>query len=115
MKTLIIFIQILILTITGSYAQEHDHSATNNLKTATFQVSGNCESCKSRIEKAAKIPGVVKAEWNQKTKKMTLTYHASKVNSNDIQKKIAASGHDTEQVKATTAAYNALPQCCKYR
>jgi len=30
-------------------------------KTEAIKVSGNCESCKTRIEKAAKVEGVTKA------------------------------------------------------
>ena len=84
-------------------------------KTETIKVSGNCESCKARIEKAAKEAGVTKADWSDKTKVLTLVYDLSKVKSDDVQKKIAAVGHDTPKFKATAAVYNALPGCCKYR
>ena len=84
-------------------------------KTESIKVSGNCESCKARIEKAAKIDGVTKADWSDKTKILTLVYDPAKVKSDDIQKKLAAVGHDTPKYKATTTAYNALPGCCKYR
>jgi len=46
---------------------------------------------------------------------LTLVYNPAKVKSDDVQKKIAAVGHDTPKYKATAAAYNALPGCCKYR
>ena len=89
--------------------------AAGTIKTETIKVSGKCESCKARIEKIAKIDGVTKAEWNVKTKVLTLVYNPAKVKSDDVQKKIAAVGHDTQKYKATTATYNALPGCCKYR
>jgi len=110
MKTLkFLLLAILAVTISSvSYA-------ANATKTETIKVSGNCESCKARIEKAAKVDGVTKAEWNTKTKVLTLVYNPAKVKSNEIQKKIAAVGHDTPKYKATTAVYNALPGCCKYR
>ena len=107
MKTLKFFIAIMALTIsTVAFA------AT---KTETIKVSGVCEMCESKIEKAAKVPGVTKADWNEKTKILTFVYDASKVKSLDIQKKIAAVGYDTPKFKATAAVYNALPGCCKYR
>ena len=107
MKTLKFFIAIVALTIsTVAFA------AT---KTETIKVSGNCESCKARIEKAAKVDGVTKADWSDKTKILTLVYDPSKVKSDDVQKKIAAVGHDTPKFKATDKVYNALPGCCKYR
>ncbi len=84
-------------------------------KTEKIKVSGNCESCKVRIEKAAKIDGVAKAEWDSKTKNLTLVYDDSKVKSDDIQKAIATVGHDTPKFKADSKAYNALPGCCKYK
>jgi periplasmic mercuric ion binding protein len=107
MKTLKFFIAIAALTIsTVAFA------AT---KTESIKVSGNCESCKARIEKAAKVAGIVKADWSDKTKVLTLVYDPAKVKSDDVQKKIAAVGHDTPKYKATTTAYNSLPGCCKYR
>jgi len=107
MKTLKFFIAIVALTIsTAAFAAN---------KTEVIKVSGNCESCKTRIEKAAKVAGVVKADWSEKTKVLTLVYDPSKVKSDDVQKKIAAVGHDTPKYKADTKTYNALPGCCKYR
>lgn len=107
MKTLKFFIAIVALTLsTVAFAAN---------KTESIKVSGNCESCKTRIEKAAKVAGVVKAEWDQKTKALTLVYDPAKAKSDDVQKKIAAVGHDTPKFKATIAVYNALPGCCKYR
>ena len=117
MKTLkYILASIIALTFSAtSVAQMTDHSKMDMNKTETFKVSGNCESCKARIEKAAKVEGVTKAVWNTKTKILTLVYNPSKVKSDDIQKKIAAVGHDTPKYKATATAYNSLPGCCKYR
>jgi len=107
MKTLKFFIAIVALTIsTAAFA---------GTKTEAIKVSGNCESCKARIEKTAKVDGVAKADWSTKTKVLTLTYDPSKVKTDDVQKKIAAAGHDTQKYKATDKAYNALPGCCKYR
>ena len=84
-------------------------------KTATFTVKGQCDLCKSRIEKAAKIEGVSQAIWNDATKKLTITYNPTKVTILAVQKKIASVGHDTESVKANDKAYNALPSCCQYK
>jgi periplasmic mercuric ion binding protein len=100
---------------TGLFAQSHDHSKMAAAKTETIKVSGACDMCKTRIEKAAKINGVIKAEWNTDTKILTLVYDPAKANSDDVQKKIVAVGHDTEKFKADDKAYNALPDCCKYR
>ena len=123
MKTLkYIFAAIIAISVSATAsAQMTDHSKMNMkaetaaTKTETIKVSGNCETCKARIEKTAKVDGVSKAEWSEKTKLLTLVYNPSKVKSDDIQKKLAAVGHDTPKYKATDKVYNALPGCCKYR
>lgn len=83
-------------------------------KTDSVKVYGKCEMCKARIEKAAKIDGVKKADWNVDTKMLTVTYNADKVKLDDIQKSIASVGHDTQNFSAETASYKKLPGCCKY-
>ncbi len=118
----------LLFLGTNSFAQTHDHSKMNvsntssdtkmemvNYQTDTIQVSGNCDMCKARIEKAAKLEGVSKAEWSKKDKKLVATFDPAKTNRTEIEKKVAAAGHDTKNVKATDAVYNKLPGCCKYR
>jgi mercuric ion binding protein len=117
MKTLKLYlIAIIALTVSvATSAQMTDHSKMNMNKTETIKVSGKCETCKARIEKTAKVDGVSKAEWSVKTKILTLVYNPMKVKSDDIQKRLAAVGHDTQKYKATEKAYNALPSCCKYR
>ena len=116
MKTLkFIVTAVIALTLgTNSFAQNHDHSKMVMTKTEMIKVSGNCETCKARIEKAAKVEGVIKANWSMKTKMLTLVYDPSKVLSQDVQRSIAAVGHDTRKFKATTKTYNSLPGCCKY-
>ncbi len=117
MKSLKYFlVAIIAISVSASsYAQMTDHSQMSATKTETIKVSGKCESCKARIEKAAKVEGVTKADWNEKTKLLTLAYDPSKVRSIDIQKRIADAGHDTPLFKAEAKTYNALPSCCKYR
>jgi Cu(I)/Ag(I) efflux system membrane fusion protein len=89
---------------------------SKTLKNTIFNVSGNCEMCKERIETTAKaITGVVSAEWNTSNKKLQVQFDDSKTNSDAIQKVIALVGHDTEKFKATDQAYNKLPACCLYR
>ena len=116
MKTAKFFIAAVLAAVLGlnSFAQMHDHSKMAATKTETIKVFGNCDLCKTRIEKAAKLDGVSKAEWNKDTKVLTLVYDPSKMNSSDIQKKIAAAGHDTEKFKADNKAYGSLPKCCQY-
>jgi periplasmic mercuric ion binding protein len=113
MKT-IKFIAVAILAATTSVFSYAQTSQKVSTKTETFKVSGKCEMCKSKIEKAAQMEGVSKAEWNIDSKVMTLAYNPSKVTSDAVQKSIAAVGYDTEKFKATDAAYKGLPACCQY-
>jgi copper chaperone CopZ len=117
MKTVKFMIAAVLAVVFGinSFAQSNDHSNMAATKTETVKVWGNCDLCKARIEKAAKIEGVNKAEWNIETKMLTLVYNPSKLKIDDVQKKIAAVGHDTEKFKADNKTYNSLPGCCKYR
>lgn len=111
MKTVkIIIVAILAIVITSPV---YSQSATT--KTETIKVSGNCDMCKARIEKAAKIDGVTKAEWSKKDKTLTATFDPAKTNIDAIGKKIAAAGHDNDKAKATDVVYDKLPGCCKYR
>jgi copper chaperone CopZ len=117
MKTIkIIFIVLAtVLFTSASYSQTKQQVATaEKIKTETFKVWGNCESCQARIEKAAKIDGVSAASWNKDTKMLTVSFHPSKTSDEAIQKKIAAAGHDTEKFKADDKVYDKLPGCCKY-
>lgn len=117
MKAIKIVIAILLTVAVGSttYAQLHDHSKMSSSKTASIKVAGNCELCKARIEKAVNVKGISKAEWNSTTKTLILVYDPSKINTDEIQRKIATIGHDTEKYKANQKAYDKLPECCKFR
>lgn len=103
-----------VILSTGLFAQTQDHSKTVASKTESIKVGGACDMCKARIEKAAKIEGVTKAEWNKETKILSLTYNPSAVSSDDVQKRIASAGHDTEKFRADDKVYDKLPACCHY-
>lgn len=86
------------------------------IKHISFRVSGNCDLCKKRIEKAAKsVKGVSTALWNVQTKQLEVSFNSKYADNIEIQHAIARTGHDTEKVKAEDKAYASLPTCCKYR
>ena len=129
MKTVKIIIVALLAIALGSnsYAQGHDHSQMSTskpkvdskmdmakVKVVTIKVWGECETCQVRIEKAAKVEGVTNAVWNKDTKILSLVYNPSQISSDDVQKKIAAVGHDTEKFRANDKVYAKLNECCKY-
>jgi len=87
----------------------------DNILKATFQVSGNCMMCKTKIEKTAKgIPGVKSAKWNVNKQRLKVKFFSEKITLERIQKKIAAVGYDTEMYRAKDETYNLLHYCCKY-
>jgi Cu(I)/Ag(I) efflux system membrane fusion protein len=78
-------------------------------------VYGNCSMCKERIEKAAfTLEGVLNASWDSETQKLHLDYDASILDPLDVEKAIAAVGHDTEHQRAPDEVYEKLHTCCLY-
>ncbi|MFH4964442.1 heavy-metal-associated domain-containing protein [Gaetbulibacter sp. M235] len=81
----------------------------------SFGVRGNCEMCKSTIEKAANsVEGVSKAVWDVDAKKIDVSFDDTKTNEMAIHNAIAGSGYDTEKMSANPEAYSELPSCCQY-
>lgn len=116
MKSFKVIFALTVTLLLGSMAMaQTGNTSSSVVKTESFAVGGNCEMCKARIEKAAKVSGVSKAVWDQKTKKLTLTYNPAKLKVLTVQKAVAAVGHDAGTVKADSKTYNKLPGCCKYR
>ncbi|AZA61626.1 TonB-dependent receptor domain-containing protein [Chryseobacterium indoltheticum] len=94
----------------NSNIENHNHSKDEN----EFFVKGNCESCKARIEKAAKSAGANSAEWSAEKQTVILNFDSSKTSADQILKKIAEVGHDNEKYKTTDDVYKQLPGCCLY-
>ncbi|MDX9775862.1 hypothetical protein SDC9_104337 [bioreactor metagenome] len=103
---------------TGTQHNETDHMTAGGAheEHAMLNVNGKCEMCKDRIEKAAKeVEGVSFASWEMEKQVLHLNYDPEKTSPDNIAKAVAKAGHDTDKFKADQAAYNALPECCKYR
>jgi Heavy-metal-associated domain. len=115
MLSVVLIVLFAQMSVAQNGAMHQGHQMAKAAVTAaTFKVGGNCDLCKSLIEKAAKSAGASKANWNDKTKMLSVFYEASKVNVMDIHQKIAAAGYDTDKAKATDKTYKALPSCCQY-
>ena len=95
--------------ILGAFSQN-----TPTTLTTIIEVVGNCGMCEKRIESAALGKGVIMADWDVTTKKMTLEYDSAKTSALVVQKRIAKAGHDTTFVEAKDKTYNQLPGCCQY-
>lgn len=120
MKTLNILFVVLLTFASGqlvsAQAKNSDQGGIKGpaVKTESFKVWGNCETCKNRIETAVKEEGVTSASWDQKTKLLAVTFDPEKTSQDALSKKLASVGHDTEKFKAPDEVYAKLPSCCKY-
>ena len=105
MKFFLIFIMMFLSF--GMLAQDYQK--------VKFKVWGNCEMCKSKIEKAAKsVEGVKKASWNITNLQMIIKFDADLTSLAIIQKVIAETGYDNEGFRSEDEVYQNLHYCCKY-
>ena len=95
-------------------AYSTSNAQIKNAKTETVKVSGNCGMCKTTIEKAGNEKKISKVLWNVNTKIATITYDTKKTNKNDILKRIALKGYDSDKYLAPDDVYANLPGCCQY-
>ncbi len=114
----IIFLFTLLMI--GFSVQSQEVKLNKNAK-ISFEVDGICGMCKKRIETAAlKSKGVKFAIWNVKTHQLNVIMDERKTDVAMIQSNILKVGHDVvgfdaQKIKATTAAYNTVHPCCRYR
>jgi copper chaperone CopZ len=85
------------------------------MEKTSFEVSGNCNMCKERIETALDVKGVKFANWNAETQTCKVSFNPTKVSKKEIHQIIAKVGHDTQICRAPDEAYKGLHQCCQYR
>jgi mercuric ion binding protein len=111
MKNLIVLLMFSLSSLSLN-AQEKP----NKNKKVEVEVSGNCDMCKKRIEKAAfSVKGVKSAQWHADHQDLHLILDETKCSVLDVEKAIAKVGHDTKDVKATDAEYEKIHGCCLYR
>lgn len=128
------FSSLIMVAFSITLSAQHDHSGmgsgpTMKMKTEMNQknhmnmvpakkeilrVWGKCEMCKTRIEKTVIAAGATTADWNIKTKMLTVDFDPLRTNVEYLSSKLAKAGHDTGNNSAKNKAYNALPECCKY-
>ena len=104
----LIFLFLFFISTTISAQSEKN-------KKSNFEVIGNCDICKKRIEKAAlSLKGVKMATWDIPSNILSVTYNSNKISPDKIQSAVADVGHDTPSFKAPDNVYNELPICCIY-
>jgi cation transport ATPase len=103
---------LIFLSIQTSTAQT---AAKSSIVTDTLMVNGDCDMCKKKIETACfGLKGVKKANWDDQTLTLIVSYDASKTNADAILKRVALRGYDNEKYKADDKAFFGLEKCCQY-
>lgn len=85
-----------------------------NAKTEIVKIYGNCEMCEKTIETAGNVKKVANVEWNKDSKMATITYNSIKTNQDEILKRIALAGYDSDKFLAPDDVYSKLAGCCQY-
>ena len=110
MKKLILVLMISFVGITVQGQEKKNKNAKYEVG-----VSGNCDMCKKRIEKAAlSVKGVKSATWHIDHQDLHLILDENKCTVDQVQEAVAKVGHDTEKFKATDEDYEQLHSCCSY-
>lgn len=105
------------MSIIPFIVEEYFYSLKKHGKNVTVEMKvwGNCEKCKARIEKSLNVQGIKGANWDMKSKILTITYSPKIISFEKIHEILALQGHDTENLYAPKRRYNRLPECCKYK
>ena len=85
-----------------------------NTKTESVKIYGNCEMCEKTIETAGSVKKIANVDWNKDTKMATITYDSTKTNQDEILKRIALAGYDSDKFLAPDDVYSKLAGCCQY-
>ncbi len=105
-KIVIAITVLLSTTIAGAQIK--------NAKTESIKIYGNCGMCETKIEKAGNLKNIANVDWNKDTNLAILTYDATKTNPDEILKRIALVGYDSDKFLAPAETYSKLDKCCQY-
>ena len=110
MRNIVLGMMLLFVTLSTQAQDKKNKNAKYNI-----EVNGNCEQCQKRIQKAAfSVSGVKSADWHIDDHILHLIINEEKCTVLDVKNAIAKVGHDTDEVKSTSEAYNKLPGCCQF-
>lgn len=102
-------VTIMALSMTSAFGQK-----IKNATTETVKIYGNCGMCEKTIENAGTSKKIASVDWDKNTKMATLTFDAKKTSKDEILKKIALAGYDSDSFLAPDDVYNNLHGCCQY-
>ena len=98
----------VLLSFANSFAQ------IKNAVSETVKIYGNCGMCKTKIEKAGSQKNVSKVTWDADSQLATVSYDSKKTNQDEILKRIALVGYDSDKFLAPNKTYSKLDKCCQY-
>lgn len=85
-----------------------------NQKTETVKIYGNCGMCETTIEKAGNMKDLSSIDWDKDSKMALISYDSLKTSKEEILKRIALAGYDSDIFLAPDDTYANLPGCCQY-
>jgi copper chaperone CopZ len=103
---------LMLTFMLGSYMISQ--AQIKNIATAQVKIYGNCGMCKKTIEKAGNIKNIASVDWDKETKMASISYDTMQTNQDEILKRVALSGYDSDTFLAPTAVYVSLSGCCQY-
>lgn len=110
-----IFNKMTIMLCIASTSLTSCEAQVKNAKTETVKIYGNCGMCETTIETAGNVEKVAKVDWDKDTKIAIITYDSTKTNQDEILKRIALAGYDSDKFLAPDDVYSKLHGCCQYK
>ncbi|MBC7885388.1 MAG: heavy-metal-associated domain-containing protein [Saprospiraceae bacterium] len=111
MKT---FIRSIVVIFIALFTTHLSTAQSINLKIVDVKVYGNCGMCKKTIEKAGNVKGISKTKWDTETAMAKITIDSTKTSVDEVLKRIAEVGYDSDAFRAPDAVYENLHGCCQY-
>lgn len=100
-------ISVLLYFVAGN-------AQAKNLKSESVKIYGNCAMCEKAIQKAGNLNGEAKVDWDKDTKIAIISFDSLATSKEEILKRIALAGYDSELFFAPDDTYANLPECCQY-
>ena len=104
----------ILIMAAGLFLASFAQSQANNSIVENVKINGDCLTCKAAIEKAGFERKIAKVDWDIESKTARITYDPNKTNIEVVLKRIALAGYDNQSFLAPDAAYDKLPDSCKY-
>ena len=100
-------ISVLLYFVAGN-------AQAKNLKSESVKIYGNCAMCEKAIQKAGNLNGEANVDWDKDTKIAIISFDSLATSKEEILKRIALAGYDSELFFAPDDTYANLPKCCQY-